>query len=242
MIEIKHDKDIEDEPMDTSEARVGEEPGSEVPAAQSSGLRPTTAAGSDESPADESEFSPVDPSLVLENIICDGVNPLIDEAKLLEEGVEDVPPISEEMEKELLGGRSPQQGGPAALQPVPEPKTPKHHLPTLEESHPLAEFYGGLGDEELPANPIRRMIASLSLDVIQKGRNMTIAAITEDQVIIKRPFREVRHMPDQFMHTLDKDAEVLLAVIVRDLGTGFLLSPARRVRDYVSENFFEIKF
>uniref|UniRef100_A0A8R1DKK0 Uncharacterized protein n=1 Tax=Caenorhabditis japonica TaxID=281687 RepID=A0A8R1DKK0_CAEJA len=85
MIEIKHDKDIEDEPMDTSEARVGEEPGSEVPAAQSSGLRPTTAAGSDESPADEGEFFHVDPSLVIENIICDGVNPLIDEAKLLED-------------------------------------------------------------------------------------------------------------------------------------------------------------
>uniref|UniRef100_A0A8R1IS57 RT_RNaseH_2 domain-containing protein n=1 Tax=Caenorhabditis japonica TaxID=281687 RepID=A0A8R1IS57_CAEJA len=120
---------------------------------------------------------------ILTNIICDGVNPLIDEAKLLEEGVEDVPPISEEMEKELLGGGSPpQQGGPAALQPVPEPKTPKHHLPTLEESNPLAEFYGGLGDEELPANPIRRMIASLSLDAIQKGRNMTIATITEDQM------------------------------------------------------------
>uniref|UniRef100_A0A8R1I9A5 Transposable element Tc3 transposase-like DNA-binding HTH domain-containing protein n=1 Tax=Caenorhabditis japonica TaxID=281687 RepID=A0A8R1I9A5_CAEJA len=74
--------------------------------------------------------------------------------------------------------------------PVPEPKTPKYHLPTLEESHPLAEFYGGLGDEELPANPIRRMIASWSLDSIQRGRDMTVAGITENQVIIKIPFQK----------------------------------------------------
>uniref|UniRef100_A0A8R1IG90 Uncharacterized protein n=1 Tax=Caenorhabditis japonica TaxID=281687 RepID=A0A8R1IG90_CAEJA len=103
MIEIKHDKNIEDEPMDTSEARVGEEPGSEVPAAQSSGQRPTTAAGSDESPADEGEFFPVDPFLTKRSFLRKASRTSHRSVK--------------RWKKELLGGGyPPQQGGLAALQ------------------------------------------------------------------------------------------------------------------------------
>uniref|UniRef100_A0A8R1EV04 Uncharacterized protein n=1 Tax=Caenorhabditis japonica TaxID=281687 RepID=A0A8R1EV04_CAEJA len=124
MSEMKFNKDAENEPRDTSETRIGEEPGSEVPTAQSSGLRPTTAAGADESPADEGEFLNIDPSLVFENVVCDGINPLIDESKLLEKSVEDIPPISEELEKEILGRGPPsQQEGFSTEHPNSEPKT-----------------------------------------------------------------------------------------------------------------------
>uniref|UniRef100_A0A8R1IUJ2 Uncharacterized protein n=1 Tax=Caenorhabditis japonica TaxID=281687 RepID=A0A8R1IUJ2_CAEJA len=99
MSEMKFNKDAENEPRDTSETRIGEEPGSEVPTAQSSGLRPTTAAGADESPADEA-------------------------LKLLKESVEDVPPNNEELEKEILGRGPPsQQEGFYTEHPNSEPKT-----------------------------------------------------------------------------------------------------------------------
>uniref|UniRef100_A0A8R1IUT4 Uncharacterized protein n=1 Tax=Caenorhabditis japonica TaxID=281687 RepID=A0A8R1IUT4_CAEJA len=99
MSEMKFNKDVENEPRDTSETRIGEEPGSEVPATQSTGLRPNTAAGADESPADE-------------------------ESTLLEKSVEDIPPISEELKKEILGRGPPsQQEGFSTEHPNSEPKT-----------------------------------------------------------------------------------------------------------------------
>uniref|UniRef100_A0A8R1DVF2 Uncharacterized protein n=1 Tax=Caenorhabditis japonica TaxID=281687 RepID=A0A8R1DVF2_CAEJA len=167
---------------------------SDEPAALSSGLRSRTAAGSDGSPVAEDNDSPIEinPELLKENKITDNEKPLLADADMLDNSFEDMPPVDEETEKELLGPAEQLQiEDQEDPHPAPSPRCP-NKLPTDEEVHPMADLYGGYPIEEIPKELARRLAWTLSLEDIQAARNMTIPAITEPPLVMERPKREER--------------------------------------------------
>uniref|UniRef100_A0A8R1HT47 Integrase catalytic domain-containing protein n=2 Tax=Caenorhabditis japonica TaxID=281687 RepID=A0A8R1HT47_CAEJA len=199
-------------------------------AALGSGLRSRTAAGTAGSLDDQEEpIVNLDPKLINETLsVSDTMNPLLYEAQLLEEGEEEATPIDEALERELLEVAAPgvQEVGTSQFESAENHGEP---FPVFEKNHPMARWYGGFGDEELPREPAKRAVSLITLDDVQNGRNMTVAAITEDQHVESRPHREVCQATINFAEVIDEEKKgVIVASVVRSLGKTWVLSPTKR--------------
>uniref|UniRef100_A0A8R1DVA0 Uncharacterized protein n=1 Tax=Caenorhabditis japonica TaxID=281687 RepID=A0A8R1DVA0_CAEJA len=223
----------------------------EGPAEDEEAVRRTGAPGSEEpAPPDGEETEAMDTTekeetgLIVqdpsqENDEEDLLNPLMVDADMLDNELE--APVIELDEREPLG----EVPAPVAEAPVPAvPEIPEEapaaqipaefELPVYQDEHPFADFYGHEYTDELPKFPTAKAVAMTTLSQIQRARNETIACITAPDVMIERPNRADATGPSVFRTSLDLTSDLIIAVIVKNMGGYLIASPA--LREYCADD------
>uniref|UniRef100_A0A8R1DNT8 AAA_11 domain-containing protein n=1 Tax=Caenorhabditis japonica TaxID=281687 RepID=A0A8R1DNT8_CAEJA len=137
------------------------------------------------------------------------------------------PFVEEAVQLGLRAQLAPAADGALSEDSITERDVEKEDKALLDECNPLAGIADALDAAE-DENPAKRAAEELTIKQIQKGRNMTIAAISAPAVEMVRPLVEDRQMPTQFLYKIDPDIDAIVAVIVKNIGSYMLASPAKR--------------